>query len=148
MEQELQSQHLFDLQVDQQASQYLSDAAKWAKFLSIVGFILSGIMVIAALFAGSMLSSLPQMEGMETIGGGAITAVYLFGALVWFFPCLYLYRFSEKAQTAIRSTEQQTLNNSFKNLKSCFRFMGIFTIVMLCLYAIVFVVAIGMALVS
>lgn len=144
----LKSEHLFDLQVDQQATQYLSDAAKWAKFLSIVGFILTGIMVIAALFAGSLLSSLPQMEGMETIGGGAITAIYLFGAVIWFFPCLYLYRFSDKAQAAIRSTEQHALNSSLKNLKSCFRFMGIFTIVMLCIYAVIFVVAIGMAIVS
>lgn len=148
MEQEPGSEHIFELQVDQQASQYLSDAAKWGKFLAIVGFILSGIMAIAALFAGSMVSSLPQMEGMESISGGAITAIYLFGAVIWFFPCLYLYRFADKAQAALRSTEQHSLNNSFKNLKSCFRFMGIFTIVMLCLYAIIFVIALGMALVS
>ncbi len=150
MEQDVQSQNLFDLQVDQESSLYLSEAAKWGKFLSIIGFILSGLMALMGLFAGSIFSStLSQMEGMGAgFGGSMFTLIYLVFAILWFFPCLYLFRFATKAQLALRSSEQQTLNNSFRNLKSCFRFMGIFTIIMLVLYAIVFVVAIGAAMVS
>ena len=33
---------IFDLQVDQTASKNLSDATRWAKFLSVTGFVLHG----------------------------------------------------------------------------------------------------------
>ena len=53
------SEHLFDLQVDQQSISYLGEIARWAKFLSIVGFVVCGVMIIFALFAGSILSFSP-----------------------------------------------------------------------------------------
>ncbi len=148
MEQSVQSGNLFDLQIDQQANYHLLETAKWAKFLSIVGFIMCGLLAMFALFAGSIFSAaLSQMEEMGTaVGGTMLTIIYLAMALLWFFPFLYLYRFATKATIALRSADQQNLNQSFKNLKSCFRFLGIMTIIMLGMYALVFVVAIGAAM--
>ena len=47
-----QNQNLFELQLDQPSAAYLGEAAKWAKFLAIIGFIFCGLMILAALFMG------------------------------------------------------------------------------------------------
>lgn len=63
-------------------------------------------------------------------------------AAVYFFPCLYLFRFSTKRQTALANNEQAILSKSFGVLKSFYKFIGILTIVGLSLFAfeIIFVI--------
>src|SRR5687768_13598691 len=139
-----QTNDLFDLRIDHQNTALLAETARWGKFLSIVGFIMCAFLVIAALFAGSLIAgTMAGVEGMGAIGGGAITFIYLLFALLWFMPCLYLYNFSSKMQIALRSNDQRQMTTAFSNLKSCLKFMGIFTIIMLCLYALGIIIAIG-----
>ena len=131
----------FALQVDNGNIPYLTEAAKWAKFLSILGFILCALMIIVALFAGTLLSaSFSQIDSslssMGSAGSVVITVWLLLIALLYFFPSLYLFNFASKMQVAIRNNDQVNLNNSFKNLKSCFKFWGILLIIILCIYAI------------
>jgi Family of unknown function (DUF5362) len=148
---EQSNQNLFDLQIDHQTNSFLSEAAKWGKFLAIMGFIFCGIMAIAALFAGrsmaSMMPGLSTTEGTTAVIGGFVTVFYLIFALIYFFPCLYLFNFSSKMQVALRSNQQDLLNTSFRNLKSCFKFMGILTIVILSFWilAIIIIIGAGMA---
>jgi hypothetical protein len=139
-----QTNDLFDLRIDQQNISLLSETARWGKFLSIVGFVMCALFVVVALFAGSIIAgSMAGVEGMGAIGGGAFTFIYLVGALLWFMPCLYLYNFSAKMQIAIRSNDQNQMTVAFRNLKSCLKFMGILTIIMLCLYALGIIIGIG-----
>lgn len=126
--------NLFDLQLDQTGSMYLKEMGKWARFLSIVGFVFCGIIVLGAVFAGSFIaSSLSQAGGgaMAQGLGGFITVLYLLIGLLCFFPCFYLFNFSSKVKIAIANNDLETLNGSFRNLKSYFKFIGILTIVML-----------------
>lgn len=144
------SQNLFDLQIDHQSNSYLSEAAKWGKFLAIMGFIFCGLLIIIALFAGTMMASMMSGFGgssseatASAVGGGVITFVYIVFALIYFFPCLYLYNFASKMQVALRANQQESLNTSFRNLKSCFKFMGVLMIIMLAFWALGIVIAIG-----
>ncbi len=141
------NQNLFDLQIDHQSNNYLSEAAKWGKFLAIMGFIFCGLFVIVALFAGTYIAT--SMRGFSTpssgsgvMGGGIVTVVYIAIALVYFFPCLYLFNFSSKMQAALRGNQQDVLNTSFRNLKSCFKFLGILMIIMLCFWILAIIVAV------
>jgi uncharacterized membrane protein (DUF485 family) len=129
-------QNLFELQIDHETTGYLSETTRWAKFLSIVGFVFCGFMVVAALFAGTIASKLNPLGGTMGAGGFLLTVIYLCGALLYFFPCLYLFNFSKKMQFALRNNDQINLNDSFRNLKSNFKFVGILTIVILSFYAI------------
>ena len=52
-----------ELQIDTTAHAYLAETAKWGNFLGILGFILSGIIGIAALFAGTLMGSLSNTYG-------------------------------------------------------------------------------------
>jgi hypothetical protein len=146
---EQQREHLFDIQIDPQTQAYLGESARWGKFLSIVGFIMCGLMVIVALFAGRyMANSLRGVEGMAEFSGGAFTAAYLIVAAIWFFPCLYLYNYSTRLQMALRGNDQFAFTTAFKNLKSCLKFMGVCTIIGLCFYALFFLIMVGATVVS
>ncbi len=132
---------LFDIQIDGQSLEYFRESAKWAKFIAIVGFIGCGLMVLVGLFAGTIIAASMSMAmgAYSGLGGGTFTVIYLLFAAIWFFPCLYLYRFASQMQTALNSNEQEKLAGSLKNLKSYFRFIGILIIVMLGFYALAFV---------
>jgi hypothetical protein len=145
-------ENLFELQIDQQSISYLGETARWARFLSIVGFVLCGVMIVFALFAGSILASLSRLGSTDTsltgamgMGGAALSLVYIVIALLYFFPCLYLFNFAAKMQAALRNNDQTTLNNSLGNLKSCFKFVGILTIVFLSFYLLAVIVVVSVA---
>ena len=138
---------LFELQIDHESTGYLKDAARWAKFLAILGFVFIGLFVLMALFAGSLIGSMYSSAGIGTsggaaFGGAAVTIVYILVALLYFFPCLYTFNFAKKMQVALRSNDQNMLNQSFRNLKSCYRFLGILMVIGLCIWglALIFVV--------
>lgn len=137
-----QNDSLFDLQVDHEAGIYLKEIARWGKFLSIVGFIFCALLALLGIFAGSVFASLNTMEGMG-FPSSIFTAIYIVFALLWFFPFLYLFNFSTKVQVALRSNDQLNLNEGLRNLKSCFKFMGIMTMIILGLYALVFLIGIA-----
>ena len=152
-----QSTNLFELQVDQPSIIYLNESARWARFLSILGFISCGLLVLMGLFYGTMFSSL--MKNVDSEGGGnfsgmagmasTIAAIsMILCALLLFFPALYLFRFSSKMRLASGNNDQAALTESLKNLKSFFKFYGILTIVGLSFYALVIVAAIIGAMVG
>jgi hypothetical protein len=136
------------LQIDTIAHTHLAETTKWANFLSIVGFILSCIIAIFALFAGTMLGSLSRGFGSRgsMVGAGFITIVYLIVAAVYFFMSLFLYRFASKMKVALYSSDQDSLNSSFMNLKNLYKMMGIITIIYLGFLALALILGIGGAL--
>lgn len=146
-----QDSSLFGLNIDPAAKGHLAEAARWAKFLAIVGFITCALIVVVGIFAGSLFSMYSnKYEGFDqnvkvnTTGLGAVAAVfYVLIALLYFFPCLYLFNFASKMKAALLSNDQNILTSSFQNLKKTFRYVGILTIIMLSLYLIVFVVALA-----
>ena len=129
------------LHVDDIAKSYLAETAKWGKFLAIVGFITVGLMVIAAigmLIFGTALSSAPGMEAtpFAAFGGGLFGLFYLLFAAFYFFPSLYLYRFSDRTKRALATNDTPVLTNALGNLKSLYKFIGITTAVFVGLYAL------------
>jgi len=138
-----------------EAQTYLRESGKWANFLGILGFILCGLIVICALFAGAMIaattSRMAPINGpagvFASLGGGFIAVFYLIIALVYFFFSLYLYQFGSKIKKGIMFGDTDQVTIALGKLKSFFKFWGILTIIVLCLYALIIVGAIifGMA---
>ncbi|MEN2400392.1 hypothetical protein GKZ90_0011425 [Flavobacterium sp. MC2016-06] len=132
----------FELQLDQTAKDFLRETAKWAYFLSIMGYIFIGLLVVVAIFAGSifasMSSSMPgmgMMAGMGTLIGG----LYFVIAALYFFPIYYLNKFAVNTKKAFRDNDSEALTSSLGYLKSHYKFIGIMTLSVLILYAIIFV---------
>ncbi|AFM05602.1 hypothetical protein Fleli_3272 [Bernardetia litoralis DSM 6794] len=132
-------------QVTNRAKGFLATAAFWGKIVSIVGFVFTAFAVLAGVgiaFMGSSFSQLSsQMGAFGALGGIGIGLIYILLALVYFFPSLYLFNFSQKTQAAIRNSDNLELEEGFKNLKSIFKFMGVLTIIFIVLYALMFIFA-------
>jgi Family of unknown function (DUF5362) len=131
---------LFGFAIDQSAKAHLAEAAKWAKFLAIVGFVMCGLLVILSFFIGTVFSSMGSYSDYESSGLGVfVTVLYLGIGVLYFFPCLFLFRFAINMTAALNANDQLTLNRAFQNLKIMFRFVGILTIIVLSLYILAFV---------
>lgn len=140
-----------DLQIDTLAAAQLKETAMWAKLLAVVGLVLSILIAIMGLFAGTMLSTMTRsFGGVSPMGGimgsGLITILYLMIAAIYFLLSIYLYRFAVRMKLALQSSEQDTFNSSLVNLKLVYRVMGIIMIIYLSFLALVLVAGIGAAI--
>jgi hypothetical protein len=149
MEQEKQG--LFGLTVDQTIKNHLYDAAKWGKFLAIVGFIMCTLIVIAGIFAAASYNEIDSYRGYGRYNGRSSTSGmgvgvmigYILVGLLYFFPCLFLLRFSNQMKTALIADDQATLTTSFQNLKVLFRYVGVLMIVFIGLFILGMLVQLG-----
>jgi hypothetical protein len=125
---------LFSMAIDPITKEHLSETAKWARFLAIVGFIALVLITAFGIYTSIVLSRFEDMYGYERRGfnnvlglGSAIT--YLLVFLIYVFPVVFMFRFAGKMNQALESHDQGALNVSFQNLKVCFRYLGIVTII-------------------
>lgn len=111
----------------------LLETAKWGKFLGIVGFVMSGLIILlgVVMFGGAFDEVYPGF-------GSGIGVFYILISLLYIFPSLYLFRFSTQMKEGIASGDQDRCSEAFNYLRRLFLFMGILTIVALALYAFVF----------
>jgi len=144
-----QDSSLFGMNVDQAGKSHLAEAARWAKFISVIGFIVCAMVVLFGVFFRSIIGSLPTAFERNSPYGempnsapftAAIAFVYIVIALIYFFPFLFLFRFATKMKAALASNDQETLNTSFQNLKATFRFVGILLLIGLCFWVLITVV--------
>ena len=100
-----------DLQISPVSQNFLSEVAKWGKFLSIIGFIFCGFIAIGAFFAPAIYSRLTAFNELSSEMSGVfntiITVIYLAFAIILFFPCYYLNKFSVKMRMALQSVNQE-----------------------------------------
>jgi lipopolysaccharide export LptBFGC system permease protein LptF len=121
----------------------LNETRKWTTFLAILGFVFLGFLVLMALAMGAFMSGPLAKEFGPGFGSGfpgiLIALVYLGMAILYFFPILYLYRFSTQTRNAIEHRDSNILNQAFYNLRSHYKFIGILAIIMLAMYVLSFI---------
>lgn len=137
--------------VTEEMRSYLYDITKWAKFLSIVGFVFAAFIILAALSIPSIISSNPglakQFAPLGQGGATIITVVYLLLGLFYFYPSILLFRLANKGKQGVLFGDQESLDTAILSLKSLFKFWGIMTIAIIVGYfLLVFVVGAGMAI--
>lgn len=120
----------------------LKKAAKWAKFIAIVGFIATGIIAILAFSMGAIMTSLSQlspMGSMVTAVSSFVTVIYLIIAAIMFVIHLFLYQFASRTITAIEVSDQELMARGLHRLQSFFKAIGIIMIIYLALMVLTFV---------
>lgn len=127
---------IFDLNVDMQGKAHLREAAKWARFLAISGFIGLSLMVILSvvslvIFKTSGVNQADPEFDSWYLAGTFVGALMI--AALYFFPCLFLLRFAGKMKAALNANDVTSLNESFRNLKKTLRYLGVVTIILLVL---------------
>lgn len=131
---------IFNLQVDEVARANMLEMARWTKFLSIVGFIGLGLLAmggIAMLFSTAIIDSM----GYGALGT-SVALIYLVLVALYFYPTYALFKFANTVKPAIRTANQAQFNEALGHLKGVFKFVGIFTIIIIGIYGLIFIFAI------
>lgn len=140
-----------DLQFTPDIKALLRESARWGKFLSVVGLVLSGMVVVMAFILPSLIDTFSAIQHTEVLPAGSkagITINFLIIAAVVFFPSLFLLKFSNGMKKALEEINQDEFTMAFSNLKTLLKFYGIITIIILGLYAlavILYLIAISLA---
>jgi hypothetical protein len=116
----------------------LTTAGKWGRFLAILGFIGCGLMLLGGII---FLAFVPRMPGVGS-EASLLVLIYVLGAVLYFLPTLYLYRFSAAAIDTGRTGSPEDLYNAALNIKKLLKFTGIMVIVVIGLYILAIVGAI------
>ena len=121
---------------------FLLKAARWGKFLAILGFIVTGLMLIAGILMSFVLGMLPEdMVPLNMpFSARIISFIYIVIAGVYFVPVIFLNSFCNNAIKAVNLSNTENMTTSIRNLKNLFVFVGISTIVILAIYTILMIV--------
>jgi hypothetical protein len=122
-----------ELKINELIKGYLTTTYKWTKFFAVLSFVIIGIMVIVGIsmfFMANYLSDLPFGAGF----GSLLGTFYLIIAVIYIPIAVYLNNFSGNMKNAINYTNNEALETAFQNLKSYYKYTGIFTVVFLILY--------------
>lgn len=119
----------------------LLSSAKWAKFLCIVACIGMAFIVLVAILLlvfGSSLSRFAPNAGPT----GLVSFIYFVIAAIYIYPIIKGFQFANATKEACLSNNENELARGFDGMRSVLKFMGIITIIILSLYALLFVIAI------
>jgi hypothetical protein len=114
---------------------FLMQIAKWAKYLSLLGFIVIGLLIIIGLFASSTFTKFMPAWSTGTLPSFTFAIIYSTIAIIYFFPVYYLFKFSNKLLKAFTNTKDLAV--VFSNIQSHYKFLGVFATVFLGFYAII-----------
>lgn len=128
-----------ELKITNQIKEHFITAGKWCRFLAIMTFIFTGLMVLGAFSMIGMSAALPF--GSEQMIGMGIGYLILGG--IFIFPGIYLWKYGAKIISSMQNTRQEDFGLAILNLKSFFKFIGIYTIVIIGIYVLIALVGIG-----
>ena len=116
---------------------------KWAMFLSIVGFVFTGILVVFALTASTVLGAGPldaPFPGFQAL----IASIYLITAGVYFLAVFFLFRFATSAKNSFALGNEEGIETSFQFLNTHYKVNGIIMIVVISIYGLMFLLFFGL----
>ncbi|HEY2721362.1 MAG TPA: hypothetical protein VGI82_06540 [Chitinophagaceae bacterium] len=126
-----ENQSILDLQVDNSAAANLSEASRWAKFLSIVGFVCMGLLVLLLLAEEAKIGQ----YFVNYVPGGnvsnnvvALMVVVIIVAAIVCVLMFFLFKAATLIQRGIATKNQEIFNNGLASLKAYFTMYGILAI--------------------
>ena len=125
------------IDIDQNALKSLNTLRKWTMFHAILGFIFLGLFVITGVIAGTFLTAFSIGKSGLGLNELSVFAIVFILAVAYFFPILFLFRFSKYSGHVVQSHNKKDLNKAFKNLKAYFVFLGVVLIICLVLYFVI-----------
>ena len=144
MNEEMMNSGTTGMTVNERMKADLLSAAKWAKFLCIVGCVGVGIFVIIAISL-FVFGSIASSGIFGTPYGGAVGLLYLVLAAIYIYPLIKGFQFANSTKAACLSDDEHELARGFEGLSSLLKYCGILTIVCIAIYVLVIIFGIGLA---
>ena len=139
-----QTDNLSNIPITPLMIDHLRATKPWVRFISIVSFIMAGFMVLGGLAMILMSTATP---GMANFGFGPLIGVlYILLAGLYIGPAYFLHQFASSIGNLMEGGGDVALEAALGSQKSFWRFAGITTLVVICIYAlfIVFAILFGM----
>lgn len=132
------------VELNSEALRYLESIRKWTKFFAILGCIGIGLMVVLALTMGTILTGISNManNGDYPFPTILFTIIYLLLAGAYVYPVVSLYKFSNSLGQMLENKESNMATEAFKHFNGHLRYIGVFTIIIMGLYALLFLFSI------
>jgi hypothetical protein len=106
-----------------------------------------GLIMLGGVFFAMGLSSMPAYSGMLGPNATVVIMVYvIIVAAVNFYPIFALLKYSSGMRSALTTLDKNKFNEALAYLKNTFKYIGILTIIVLCIYGLVIILAIITAL--
>ena len=128
------------IEIDQDGLRNLKSSIRWARFLSVLGFIFFGLLMIMGVIATLFLTIFKA--GSQGAGSTEIIIliIYIVLSISSFLPAFFLLRFSKYADLAHNKLDSLELNKAIRNLKSYFFYFGLLIIVLMAVYFSVLII--------
>jgi len=135
-------QEIKKIELEEDSLKDLDTTRKWSMFMAILGFIALGLMLILGIVAALFLSVFNTETIADAASWGYIpAAIILVFSVLYFFPLLYLYRFSNHAGIAVRTIDKSQMQKAIRYLRKYYVYMGTLLIIVLVLYFVAFFVS-------
>ncbi len=140
-----------DVPLTSSAQRYLDQTRPWARFLSIMTFLMAAFMTLAGItmivlgigprFVPSGPGRFGSLGSVEGATGGLF---YIVLAILYLAPGVFLSRYASAIRVLEMTRSPQALEDALRNQKSFWRYIGILTIIGLIFTAAV--IAVGLIL--
>lgn len=113
----------------------LKQTKPWVTFLSVMGFIGSGLMLLSGIFMMIAGAFVPK-SGPTPFSPMLLGLFYLPMAFLYIYPSLKLWGYSSAIGRLLMQNSSANLEAALAQQKSFWKFLGILTIAMMVLYAL------------
>ncbi len=141
-----QEPHAGELGLNRESLSHIRNISKWALFLSILGFVVVGLMVligIGAIFAISLIARQSDLRGLHSM---FLVLLYPIMGLIYFFPIYFLYRFAVYAKQGVQTLNANAITLALGYLNKHYTYIAALTIVALALIPIVILIMISIVI--
>jgi hypothetical protein len=124
------------------ACETLGQTSPYVRVMSVILFIIAGLLVLGALLVGAAGASSGQLAPM------AIAVVYLGITVLYIIPAVFLMRYATNATAFARLREGRLLEKAIEAQKSFWKFAAIASLIGIIGYIVLIVVAIGLGVLT
>lgn len=130
--------------ITQGVMQQLAGTKPWVRLISVMMFIGAGLLLVLALVMGLMGGAIASASKNPMFSGGmgiVIAVVYALMALLYLYPAVKLWKYATCIGNLLNSGTLIDLETALSQQRSFWKFVGVITLVILCLYGAIIVIA-------
>lgn len=124
----------FNIALNEEAVSRLKSIAKWSNILVITGYVSLGAMFVFMLALGKYMDKAMYLSGQSLPANAGTIGYSIYGIVmiaIYFFPLLYLQKFSKKAKQAVYQNDEGLLSEALAKQDVFFKILAWYTIVTL-----------------
>jgi len=129
-----ENQSILGMEVEPQGRANLTEVARWAKFLAIVGYVFMGLFVLGVAFAWSSFMNAfatypdPYERSLVSASSGFFLVIIVFVLAVFFVLMFFLLKGANRIKAGLRDNDQAVFNSGLANLRNYFVMFGVLMI--------------------